>query len=314
MVRLPPTAALRALEAAARHLSYTRAAEELSITQSAVSHQIRHVEQLWGLKLFARRGRRLALTAEGQTLVPIVRDFVERLGEALQDLGSQGERGSLRVSLLQSFAYKWLVPRLGEFTRIHPEIDVWISTSDRYADFGSADVDVAIRLGTGDWPELHVTRLLREYAFPVCSPGFLQRHTPPMAPKDLLRYPLLHKVDDRIGPRWKSWLRAAGVRTHTLPKGPRFQDTSLALQAAIDGQGIVLARSAHVADDLAAGRLIKLFNVYYPAELAYYVVCAKGTEEQTRVAAFRGWLLQEAASSQREFDRVSGAPAAVSHN
>ena len=170
MLRLPPTAALRALEAAARHLSYTRAAEELHITQSAVSHQIRHVEGLWGLKMFARRGRRLALTPEGQALVPIVREFMDRLAEALKELGSQEERGALRVSLLQSFAYKWLVPRLGEFARIHPEIDVWISTSDRYADFRSADVDVAIRLGTGDWPDLHVTPLLHEYAFPVCSP------------------------------------------------------------------------------------------------------------------------------------------------
>ncbi len=303
--RLPPTAALRALEAAARHLSYTRAAEELHITQSAVSHQIRHVETLWGVKLFVRRGRRLALTEEAMAVVPIVREFIDRLEAALSELRFEEDRQSLRVSMVQSFAFKWLVPRLERFKRAHPEIDVWLSTTDDLVKFQTAGVDVAIRLGHGDWPHVYSTLLLREYVFPVCSPHFLERYAWPQQPEELLRYPLLYRHSVDICPRWRDWFRDAGVAVKRLPKGSHFPDTSMAVQAAIDGHGIALARSAHVEDDLARGRLIKLFDVHSPSSVAYYFVCPKGAERQPRIAAFHRWISAEAADAQRAFDRTA---------
>ncbi|MGI9303947.1 MAG: transcriptional regulator GcvA [Gammaproteobacteria bacterium] len=307
-VRLPPIAALRALEASARRLSYTRAAEELHVTQSAISHQIRHIEELWGLKLFGRRGRQLVLTPEGQAIVPIVRDFMDRMTGVLKQLRADDDRGSVRVSLVQSFAFKWLVPRLGHFNEQHPDVDVWISTSEDLVDFGSDELDLAIRLCRGECPDLHSTLLLREYVFPVCSPRFLERVTPPEGPADLLRLPLLYRHSDDICPRWRDWFHDAGVEVRRLPKGSHFSDTSMAVQAAIDDQGIALARSAHVEDDLAAGRLRKLFDVYSPSNVAYYIVCPPGSENLTRIKAFREWLLAEAAVSQAEYDRIAGPP------
>ena len=307
-VRLPPIAALRALEASARHLSYTRAAEELHVTQSAISHQIRHVEELWGFKLFSRRGRQLVLTQEGQAIVPIVRDFMDRMTGMLKQLRADDDRGAVRISLVQSFAFKWLVPRLGHFNEQHADIDVWISTSEDLVDFGSDGVDMAIRLCHGGCDGLHSTLLLREYVFPVCSPRFLERVTPPEKPDDLLRLPLLYRHSDDICPRWRDWFRDAGVDVRRLPKGSHFSDTSMAVQAAIDDQGVALARSAHVEDDLAAGRLRKLFDVHSPSEVAYYIICPQGSENLTRIRAFREWLLAEAAVSQAEYDRIAGPP------
>ena len=309
MARLPPTAALRALESAARHLSYTKAAEELHITQSAVSHQIRHIEELWDVKLFQRRGRQITLTAAGQRVAPIVREFITRMTDAIDALHEKPDRSALRVSLLQSFAFKWLVPRLGRFTERYRDIDVWISTTEDLATFEADRVDVAIRLGHGAWPRMHVTPLLREYVFPVCSPKFLERIVPPEHPEDLFRFPLVYRHSEDICPRWRDWFRDAGTEVTSLPRGTQFPETSMTVQAAIDGQGIALARSAHVADDLAAGRLVKLFDVYSLSSVAYYIVCPEGRERVPHVAAFSEWLLEEAAVSQADFDRVAG-PAA----
>ncbi len=187
----PPFAALRALEAAARHLNFTRVAEELNVTQSAVSHQIRHLEELWGLKLFDRPPRGLVLTRAGQALAPVVRQFLEDLEQMLGTLQTENKRAPLRVDMLQSFSVKWLVPRLGRFHDEHPDIDIWISTHDELIDFATQDVDVAIRLGQGEYPGLHSTLLLREYVFPVCAPSFAERHKPLNEPADLLNHPLL---------------------------------------------------------------------------------------------------------------------------
>lgn len=302
--RLPPTAALRALEAAARHLSYTKAADELHITQSAVSHQIRHTEELWGVKLFERRGRRLVLTQAGQAIAPVVRDFIERIGNTLKELAGTENRSALKVTLLQSFAFKWLVHRLGHFNEKHPDIDVWISTTEDLLDFSIDNVDVGIRLGYGDWPRLHVTPLLREYVFPVCSPRLLEQLGEPAQPEDLLKYPLLKRHSDDICPRWRDWFSDAGVQLKKMPKGTKFPETSMAIQAAIDDQGIALARSAHVADDLASGRLVKLLNVYSPSAVSYFVVCLKGRETEPDICAFREWILEEADIAQHEFDAV----------
>lgn len=304
ITRLPPIAALRALEASSRHLSFTKAADELCISQSAVSHQIRHIEDLWDFKLFERQGKRLIITKEGQLIVPVIREFLENMHRVLNDITNTESRTSIRVSLLQSFAVKWLVPKLGKFKELHPDISIWISTTDDIVNFSTDEVDIAIRLGYGDWSELHIDPLLHEYVFPVCSPNFLKRITPPEHPADLVHYPLLYRHAFDICPRWRDWFRDAGLIVRTLPSGSRFPDTSMSIQAAIDNQGIALARSAHVDEDLKANRLIKLFNVYSKSPVSYYIVCPHKAVTQPRIAAFREWLLAEAAQSQISFDRV----------
>ena len=305
-VRFPSLSALRALEAAARHLSFTRAAEELFVTQSAISHQIKHAEELWELKLFEKRGRRIVLTEAGHALVPVIRDFIRRITMTLEDLSEKNETPTaLRVTLLQSFAFKWLVHRLGHFNQDYPEIDVWISTTDDLVDFDSENADVGIRLGYGGWSNLHEELLLTEYVFPVCSPQFLREHPLPEKPAGLLKLPLLRRSAVDICPRWRDWFRDAGVIVKRMPAGSKFPQTSLAIQAAIDHQGVALARSAHVLDDINAGRLTRLYpEVLSRSNVSYYFVCVPGHETEHQIAAFREWLLREAKKSQREFDQM----------
>ncbi|MEM7193520.1 MAG: transcriptional regulator GcvA [Pseudomonadota bacterium] len=305
-VRFPPIAALRALEAAARHLSYTRAAEELFVTQSAISHQIKHAEEMWGFKLFERRGRRLVLTEAGHALVPIVRDFIRRISSTLEDLNERNDGpAALRVTLLQSFAFKWLVPRLGHFKQDYPDIDVWISTSDQLVDFNAENADIGIRLGYGNWGNMFEQRILNEYVFPVCSPRFLEKNGSPQSPEELLRYPLLRRGIIDILPKWRDWFKDAGVAVKKMPPGTKFPLTSLALQAAIDDQGIALARSSHVLDDINAGRLVMLFpEVVSRSNVSYYFICVPGRESEPQIAAFRSWITEEADTSQAEFDRM----------
>ncbi len=299
-------AALRALEAAARHLNYTRAAEELFVTQSAISHQIKHIEEMWGIKLFARTGRRLLLTEAGHALVPVIRDFIRRITSTVEDLSETGDSpAALRVTLLQSFAFKWLVPRLGHFNHEYPDINVWISTSDELVSFDSENADLGIRLGYGNWGNLFEEPLLQEYVFPVCSPHFLEEYGAPEKPEDLLTLPLLRRSAVDILQRWRDWFKDAGVVIKKMPKGTQFPQTSLAVQAAIDDQGVALARSAHVLDDVKAGRLVRLFpEVKSKSNVAYFLVCTHGRENEPQIAAFRGWLKREAAESAKEFEQM----------
>ncbi len=305
-IRYPPISALRALEAAARHLSYTRAAEELFVTQSAISHQIKHIEELWGIKLFERKGRLLVLTDPGHALVPVVRDFIRRLTATIEDITDTEENPTaLRITLLQSFAFKWLVPRLGHFNHEYPDVNVWISTSDELEDFDSKNADIGIRLGYGNWSNLYEELLLQEYVFPVCSPRFLEEHGNPEMPGDLLDLPLLRRSAVDILQRWRDWFKDAGVVVKQMPKGTQFPQTSLALQAAIDDQGVALARSAHVLDDIKAGRLVRLFpEVKSKSNLSYFFVCIPGRETEPQIAAFRGWLKSEAETSAKEFEEL----------
>ncbi len=305
-IRYPSMSALRALEAAARHLSYTRAAEDLFVTQSAISHQIRHIEELWGVQLFQRRGRTLILTEAGHAIVPVVREFVRRLTSTIEDLQEvQSGPTALRVTLLQSFAFKWLVPRLGHFNHEYPDINVWISTSDELVDFDSENADIGIRLGYGNWSNLYEELLLQEYVFPVCSPYFLEQYGIPDKPEDLLGLPLLRRNAIDILQRWRDWFRDAGVTIRKMPKGTQFPQTSLAIQAAIDDQGVALARSAHVLDDIKAGRLVRLFpEVKSKSNLSYFFVCIRGRESEPQITAFRGWLKREAEISESEFEQM----------
>ena len=305
--RFPPIAALRALEAAARHLSFTKAADELHVTQSAISHQIKALETLWDLKLFERHSRRLALTRNGQALAAVAREFSESLFDTLDTLRLQSSRTPLRVDMLQSFAEKWLVPRLGNFHDQHPEIDVWISIHNRLVDFAKDSVDLAIRLGSGDYHGLHSTLLMREDVFPVCTREFQSREGTPKTPREMLDFPLLLRLGEPNHPNWAHWFAAAGVPGVVPIEGSRFPSTSMALQAAMSGQGIALARTAHVADDLAAGRLIRLFNVNCPSNVAYYLVCPEGQQTRPSTAAFIVWILAQAeAMKERLGLRVVG--------
>ena len=290
--RLPPLSALRAFEAAARHLSFTRAAEELYVTQAAVSHQVKSLEQWLGLPLFRRNGRQVALSEAGQRYLPEVRDALDRLAEVTARLLADESGGPLTVSVLASFAANWLVPRLGQFRLLHPEIDVRISATDEVADFARDDVDMAIRYGMGEWPGLIAEPLLTEEIFPVCSPRLLQGPAPLRTPEDLRHHTLLR---DDMQLTWRDWFRVAGVEGVNTERGPFFNLSALVVQAAIDGQGVALARSALVGRELAAGLLVRPFEQTLRSERAYYVVYPQRSADLPKLVAFRDWLLAAAA-------------------
>ena len=296
--RLPPLNALRAFEAAARHLSFTKAADELFVTQAAVSHQIKALEETLGVQLFRRHNRRLELTRAGQDYLPPLRDAFDMMAVATRRLRPDNESAQLKVSTLQSFATKWLIPRLARFHERHPEIDPMISTSHRLVDLEAEDVDVAIRVGQGNYPELHVVLLMDDLAFPVCSPRLLDGPKPLRQPADLANHVLLHDFSvsrDGDAPNWRNWLKRAQVTGVDAERGPSYNDTAMALQAAIAGQGIALARRSLVVDDLKAGILVCPFGPEMPTRFSWYLVCAPSSVEHPKVRAFLRWLEDEIA-------------------
>lgn len=289
--RLPPLNGLRAFEAAARHLSFTRAAAELNVTQTAISHQIRSLEDRLQVRLFRRLPRGLLLTEEGQRYLPPVSSAFDQIAQATERLGSAGAGSTLTISVLPSFAARWLVPRMGRFRSAHPEIDLRISPSSQLVDFGRDDVDLGIRMGRGVYPGLRVDRLFGDHLFPVCSPELRDGPPPLRVPADLASRTLLHSDENDA---WRLWLESAGAPAIEVGRGPIFDDSSMLVQAAIDGQGVALTRHSLVAADLAAGRLVRPFEIARPHDLAYYLVCPEAVAEQPRIAAFRHWLLAEA--------------------
>jgi LysR family glycine cleavage system transcriptional activator len=299
---LPPTATLRAFEVATRHATFTSASEELHVTQSAVSHQLKHLEALWGLQLF-ERGKSLRLTPAGAALAPIVREFFMNLEATLSDLREEKGRVRLKISTTYSFALKWLLPRLPNLAQQHPEILVTLDSTDQAITFSSADPDVAIRLGSGDYPALYSEFLFREHIFPVASPELLKRFGAPHEPAELLRYPLLTRAGADLVPKWESWFQQLGVGVSALKENVRFADTNMTIEAALLGQGVALARSGHVESEIADGSLVRLFDVPFPSPVAYYFVCPKGLESQPHVVSVRQWLLDESSAAQRIYDR-----------
>jgi LysR family glycine cleavage system transcriptional activator len=291
--RLPPLNALRAFEVAARHLSFTRAAGELHVTQAAISHQVKALEEHLGRKLFRRMNRALLLTDDGQAYLPSVSRAFTLLNEATNDLLTKQAPGPLTVSALPSFTARWLVPRLGRFRQIRPDIDLRIDPSAELSFFAGGDVDVGIRYGRGKYPGLRADWLMTEDIFPVCSPALRQGPHALHDPRDLEHQVLLH--DDGHGD-WRTWLLAAGVSNVDPARGPIFTDSGMVIQAAVTGQGVALARGVLAADELAAGRLVRPFTLSLPTAYAYYFVCPEDTAEQPKIAAFREWLLGEARS------------------
>ena len=304
MIRFPPIAALRAFESAARHLNFTKAAKELHVTQSAISHQIKHIESLWGFKLFKRNGRHIELTEKAKKLTPIIEQFFSDLATTLTSMNGNSDEGYLTVALSQSFALKWMVPRLGDFSHQYADIDVTILTMPSPAQLELSDADIAVFYSDGAHENVTVIPLLHGYSFPVCSPVFLKNEVKTLKkPHDLLSLPLLRRLNIDAAPRWADWFRVAGVDNYTLPKGLHFPNSSMTLQAAIDGQGVALARSSHVADDLIAGRLIKLLNIYVQSDSCYNLIVPDGKLDQPTVQNFIAWIKDEAIDSQELFDK-----------
>jgi LysR family transcriptional regulator, glycine cleavage system transcriptional activator len=297
--RLPPLNALRCFEVAARHLSFTKAAEELNVTHSAVSHQIKALEEWLGMQLFRRVNRGLMLTEPGQAYLKPVREAFERLGEATRRLRSKGRSGPLTVTVMPSFAGKWMMPRLRRFRERHPDIDVRISANSQVVDFNREDVDLAVRYGRGHWPGLKVELLMRESMFPVCSPKLLDGPLPLRTPADLRHHALLNDFDWQID-LWQLWFDAAGIPGQVPNHALSFNYSNLMLQAAIDGLGVALSQNVLAGDDLAAGRLVKPFDISLPSEFAYYVVTPEVTAEQPKIKAFRDWLFAEAGDGALE--------------
>ena len=297
---IPPTATLRAFEVATRHATFTSASEELHVTQSAVSHQLKNLEEIWGLQLF-QRGKSLSLTPAGAALAPIVREFIMNLEATLADLREQKGRIRLKVSTTYSFALKWLLPRLPSLSEQHPEILITLETTDTAIQFSSGEPDVAIRFGNGNYPALHSEFMFREQIFPVASPDLLRRFGTPLEPAELLRYPLLTRAGADLVPKWELWFQQVGVSRTALKENVRFADTNMTIEAALLGQGVALARSGHVETEINDGSLIRLFDVPFPSPVAYYFVCPKGIESQSHIADFRNWLLQESGKAQQAY-------------
>ncbi|KAA0071523.1 transcriptional regulator GcvA [Tardiphaga sp. P9-11] len=292
--RLPSLNGLRAFEAAARLLSFTNAANELSVTQTAISHQIKRLEEELGLKLFIRQNRALALTPQGRDYLPGVRAAFNDLRLATDRLKRRDNDHVLTVSTLASMASKWLLPRISAFQKAHPDIDVRITTSTSMVDFKSGDVDAAIRYGRGQWPGLRADWLTADDLFPVCSPALLTGKKALLKPQDLASYTLLHSsggYDDD----WRLWLTAAGLPTDISKQpGLTFDMIFMTLQAAIDGLGVAIGRTTYVEGDLAKGRLVVPFDMRMPADAGFYLVSPEASSDSRKLKAFRDWLLSQA--------------------
>ena len=300
--RLPSLNALKAFEATARHESFTKAAHELCVTQGAISQQVKALETELGIRLFRRERQRLMITDAGRSYLEVVRDAFDRIGMGTERLLERQKSGVLTITTSPDFAAKWLVHRLGRFSEAHPEIDLRVSASMQHVDFAREDFDLAIRHGVGQWPGLRATRLCTEELFPVCSPMLLKEHGALRSLQDIKRHRLLY-TNSTEG--WAQWLAHVGVDGIDFKRGTLFNQASMAIDAAVDGQGLALARTALASWDLACGRLIRPFPQALTAPFAYWIVCPKSAAELPKISAFRNWLLQEAEEDVRRMAGVN---------
>jgi LysR family glycine cleavage system transcriptional activator len=290
--QLPPLSALRPFEAAARLESFSRAAEELHLTHGAVSHQVRALEEHLGTPLFSRHGKRVALTAAGRAFAERIRGALAEIAQAAQIASAGRREDRLTVSVLPSFASRWLMPRLIRFMDANPKLEVNVHASTALADFAAEEIDVAVRFGNGPWPPLVCEAFLDDEYFPVASPKLL-RGKRPKEPKDLLRMRVIR--DDPGGDRdyWRPWFAAAGVAVDAPLAGPSFNDSTYSLQAAARGEGVALARRSIVGEDLERGTLVRLFKVAVPSRERYWFVSPKETANTPKVKVFRDWVKAE---------------------
>jgi len=299
--RLPPLNGLKAFETAARSESFTRAAQELNVTQGAVSQQVKRLEATLGLKLFRRERQRLILTEAGRNYLVVIRDALDQIAVGTQRLLQRQESGVLTISTSADFAAKWLVNRLSRFAERHPDVDLRVSATAPYADFARDDVDIAIRHGDGNWPGLDVQRLYSERLFPVCSPRLVAGRKRITKAADLLKFPLLRLEDAK---NWARLFEAAGVKAPVGP-GPVLNRASMLIDAAIDGQGIALARTALAAWDLINGRLVRPIDVSLRMANTYWIVCPKSALTVPKIAKFRSWVFAETAEDTRRLKELA---------
>ena len=299
--RIPPMQALRAFEAAARTGSLTRAAEALSVTHGAISHQIKALEESLGVRLIERAGRGIRVTDSGERLATRMRAALAEIADAVREASERSNPRQLRVSVMPSFAARWLLPRLGSFIARHRDIDLDVRSSMALVDFRRDDADVAIRHGFGNWPDVKAEYILSDTYFPVCSPRLAPRL--PAQPRDLARHTLLRANDEF----WKPWFDAVGLDWPEPSRGPIFNDSALMLQAAVDGQGIALARKSLLGNDVRNGLLVRLFDIDVAAPRRYYLVYPPRLAGSPKLVAFREWLLSEIAA-----DEANDAPPAGS--
>ena len=290
---LPTLNALKSFEAAARHESFTRAALELCVTQGAVSHQVKALEATLGVKLFNRERQRLAITRAGSEYLTVVRDAFDRIALGTERLLQRQNSGVLTLSTSPDFAAKWLVNRLGRFVEAHPEIDLRIAAQMHHVDFAREDVDLAVRHGDGNWPGLAAVNLCPEELFAVASPTLragIDR------PADILKFPLLHYNDHGD---WSKWLLAADLAGRDAIHGPVFNHASMLIDAAVNGQGVALARTSLATWDLLNGRLARLPYITLPVSRLYWIVCPQAVSTIPKIVTFREWLRAEAAADLR---------------
>ena len=295
--RLPPLNALRAFEATARHVSFSKAADELFVTPSALSYQVRQLEEHLGQKLFERLNRAIALTAAGEKLYPGIHTGLLAMSEAVGSLKNATPDDVLVVSTGPAFAAKWLAPRMYRFIEAHPDIELQLSANLKLIDLNSDDADVALRFGYGDYPDLHVEPIFDEVVTPMCAPELIERGL--KEPSDLKNFTLLH--DDSMrhldrAPDWQEWLRRAGVANVDASRGMRFSHADHSIDAAVEGAGVALGRSSLAGRELQSGRLVAPFDVHLTTSAAFWFVCASADLEKPKVTAFREWLMKEASA------------------
>ncbi len=291
--------ALRAFEASARHQSFSAAAAELHVTPAAVGQLVRTLEDWLGTPLFLRNASgkaRLVATEAAEQALPDIRAGFDRLALGLELLKEGSASGVLTVTVSPAFAAKWLLPRIDRFQSAWPDTDVRLDTSLKAVDFFAQRIDIGVRYGIGSWPGLMAVKLMEEEVYPVCSPKLLREH-PFSKPEDLALETLIHdlSMDSQAAfPTWETWLKRAGVSNVAVTRGMKINNSAAVLQAAAEGHGIALARSVMAADDLASGRLVRLFpEISYPSPLAYYVVYRQEFSSKPKLVAFRDWLIAE---------------------
>lgn len=297
MLKNVPLKSLRFFESAARNLSFKLASDELNVTPAAVGQQIKTLEEFLGVRLFERLTRAIALTAEGQRIFPGVRDGLQKIENTLDTIQFREDNGTLGVTTVHSFAAKWLFPRLSKFSLRHPDVDVRLTATRKVLNFTKDHIDIAIRIAAKDpkTNELNSIKLFDESFIPVCSPDLLLKSAPLRTPDDLRYHTLIH--DDSMviyhDCDWKDWLNKANVKDIDTSRGPRFNPSTMPIQAALNGLGFALARKSLIRDDLKSGLLVTPFSFEIPSKAAYYLVYPKKKEQLENIHLFRDWILEE---------------------
>lgn len=296
--RLPPLVSLRVFESVARHLSFTKAADDLHVTQAAVSHQVKNLEEWLATPLFLRLNRSIKLTKEGEAFAAALTSAFNEIADATEAIVKNTGAQAINIATFDSIAANWLAPRIKNFQARFPDMAIKIITHNAYSDFADGDIDVEIRYGDGDWPNLHVVKIADEDIFPVCSPKLVGRRKRPLKVADLAEYGLIH---DEMVMEWTDWIEAAGGSTDKVGKGLHYNHSHIVIRAAIAGEGMALGRSLLVADEIKAGRLVAPFEFRMPSRYAYHLVRPKEHTDKAWAKAFEEWLLIEAANTMAQF-------------